>query len=137
MSDSLIDGLRDCIDCILDIPASLGLVIHPVSMVERSWSGGELGKGQSSEVVKRMSPQPEIVDYSHSFRLEQNGAYQQGDLLLRRISKNQFKTESELLTTTKARNKERFYLIGSKRYNVVNVREELLWWEVQVRKMAP
>ena len=137
MSDSLIEGLKDCIDCILSIPESLGLVLHPVSIVERTWSGGELGKGQSSEVLKRMDPQPEILDYSHNFKLEQNGAYQQGDLLLRRISKNQFKHEADLLTTTKHRSKERFYLVGSKRYNVINVREELLWWEVQVRKMAP
>lgn len=137
MSRGVRESLQDCIDGVLTLRGELGLNLHPVSFVERTWSGGERDRGEvTKETVTEMWPAPRIVDLSHNFRLLEGGNYQQGDLMLRQISKNQFPKEEMLSMVTDSRAKERFILIDGKRYTVISIRERLLWWDLQIRKQA-
>jgi hypothetical protein len=133
---SLREGLQDCIDSVLSVRESLDVQIHDVYLVERFWSEGEIGTGHYQEVTKKVSPAPRIADLTHSFRLLEGGQYQQGDLMIRQISKSQFPTQELLSSVTGNRALERFFLIDGKRYQIISVSERLLWWNIQVRKLA-
>lgn len=129
-------GLLDCVDSILGIRDCIGANLADVYFVTRTWSGTRPGDGEFEDVEEQMKPTPQIVDYSHDIRLQQGGAYKQGDLILRNISRNQYPEESILRTDTGIKNVEKFLKVGSNYYRVIQVKEKLLTWDVQVRKIA-
>jgi len=117
VSKGIRDSLQDCIDCTLGIREELGLELHSVTVVERRWSEGEPGRGQLvSEKQVIMDPSPYIVDLSHNFRMLEGGNYQQGDLMIKQVSKNQFSKEEQLSMVTDRPDVERFLVIDGKRY---------------------
>ena len=79
-------NLGHCIDKILGIREQIGAQLADVDLVERTWSGKRQGDGTFTDVVTRLSPAPEIVDYSHNIRTSEAGAVKSGDLILRGIS---------------------------------------------------
>lgn len=127
-------NLGHCIDKILGIREQIGAQLADVDLVERTWSGKRQGDGTFTDVVTRLSPAPEIVDYSHNIRTSEAGAVKSGDLILRGISPKY--TEDQLKTQTDSKSKERFYKLGTNYYTCVNVRERLVTWDVHIRKIS-
>lgn len=134
----LTDGLLDCIDSVLGVRDCIGAVLHPVFILTRTWSGERPGDGDAEESEEQIKPTPQVVDYSHDLRLVEGGAVKQGDIVLRGISKARY-AEMDLDCSLKEGEKinvERFYLINEKLYTVINVKENHLTWDVQLRKRS-
>ena len=126
-------GLKDCIDAALSVRDKIGAKIHDVFIVTRTWTGEDIGDGQSSETEIQVLPTPEIVDYSLNIRLPTGGSIRQGDLILKGISCNRF-TAKELHTQTEQDTVEKFYKINNELYEVIHITERFVTFEVQVRK---
>jgi hypothetical protein len=131
---NLRSNLSHCIDKILGIREQIGAQLADVDIVQRTWSGQRQGDGSFTDVVTRLSPAPEIVDYSHNIRTSESGAIKSGDLILRGISPKY--TEDQLKTQTDVKNKEKFYKLGAHYYTCVHVRERLVTWDVHIRKVS-
>lgn len=129
------DSLLDCLDDILSVRECIGANLADVKIITRTWSGARPGDGQFDDVEIPLTPAPQIRDYSHDIRLQQGGSYKQGDLLLRAISKNAFPTEIELRTDTGIKNVQKFIKVGENYYITINVKENLVTWDIQVRKV--
>jgi len=127
-------SLSDCIDKILGVREQIGAQLADVDIVVRTWSGQRQGDGTYTDVVTRLSPAPQIVDYSHNIRVTEAGAVKSGDLILRGISPNY--SESDLKTITSAKNTEKFYRLGKNYYTCIHVRERLVTWDVHIRKVS-
>lgn len=135
MSCNIREGLLGCIDKILDIRDEMGALLAETHFVLRTWSGERPGDGTFTDIVTRLEPQPaSIADLSHDIRLGQGGAYKQGDLLLKGISQNTY-TEPDLLTQTHKKNVEKFIKVGDHYYVTVNIKKNLVTWDVQIRKI--
>lgn len=132
----LLDGLKDCIDSVLSVRDCVGAVLHPVEILTRTWSGERPGDGDATEETIEISPSPQIVDFSHDVRITEGGAVKQGDIIIRGISKNAYPNESEINCAGVAPNIEKYYLINEKIYTVINVKENYLTWDVQLRKRS-
>jgi hypothetical protein len=131
---NLRDSLLKASDCILGVREQIGAQVADVYLIERTWAGQRPGDGTFVDVSARLSPTPQIVDYSHDVRLSEAGSYKSGDLILRGISRNVW-AEAQLLTVTDAKNKEKFYKIGSNFYTAIHIKENFLTWDVHVRKL--
>lgn len=136
------DALLPVIDDILCAVESVGAFIKKVSLVTRTWytdadktTLATTVGGYATDVIVAMHPNPTMKDYSQDIRLREGGAVKQGDIILKNVSKNQY-AEEDLDGSTSAPNIEKFYLVGAKLYQVINVTEELVTWRVQLREMS-
>ncbi len=132
-ASSLRDGLMSCVDSALSVRDKTGAKLHDVFVVTRTWSGEDIGDGQSSETEIQVLPTPEIVDYSMDIRLQTGGSIRQGDLILKSISCNKF-SAVDLHTQTEQDNVEKFYKINNEFYDVIRIRERFITFEVHIRK---
>lgn len=123
------------LDDILSIRDDLGAVVKPVSIVTRTWTGAEPGDGTATDVVERVLPSPQILDFSHSLRLVEGGHVRQGDLILKGFSKPRW-SENDLRLKPVERNVEKFFLVGDALYEPISVTEKLLMFNVQVRRTS-
>jgi hypothetical protein len=128
-------GLLDCVDEILSVRDCLGVNLAEVFFVTRTWSGDRPGDGSFSDEEAQMLPSPSIADYAHNIRATESSSVKAGDLILGNISRNRYPTEDLLLTTTAEKHVERFIKVGEHYYNTIHVKEELLTWEMHVRKI--
>ena len=131
-----IDDLRSTVDDVLQIRDEIGVVKAEVSFVTRSWSGETVGDGSASEAKEKVIPTPHVVDLSHNIRLQAAGSIQQGDILLKSISKKRYPDLTDVDGSSESKNIERFYEIGDKLYKVINVVSKYATWAVQVRKLT-
>ena len=130
------------IDSILGIRDSVGAVIQPVYFVTRTWFENlELSKvatqpeGFAKDSVTQLLPSPGLKEYSQDIRLREGGTVKAGDIILKGISKNKFK-ESDLDGSSSSANIQKFYLIGVKLYQVINVTQKHVTFSVQVRELS-
>jgi hypothetical protein len=114
----------------------MGAQLADVFFVTRTWTGTRPGDGNFTDVEEKMNPLPEIRDYSHSLRLLESGSIKQGDLLLVGVSRNKYPEEAKLLTTTDSKNTEKYYRIGKHFYRTIFIKERLVTWDIQVRKVT-
>lgn len=128
--------LTHCVHKALDTRELLGVRVADVHVVTRTWQGDRVGAGGYTDEALRMRPTPAIVDYSQNIRLQAGGAIQQGDLLLRQISKHEYPNRMDVDGSSSSELVEKFYDIGGKLYQVINVTEHLYWWNVQVRQLS-
>ena len=126
-------SLSKCIDSALSVRDSIGAAIHEVSLVQRCWSGETIGDGKHRDTVTKIVPTPEIREFAHHIMVQTGGAIQQGDILLKGISKNRYSRE-DLLYQTDDPTREKFYLIDDREYRIVNIVERLVTWDVLVRQ---
>lgn len=138
----LVDSLLPCLDDILSVRDCIGAVIKPVWFLTRTWYtdagltiAAAAPEGFAKESIVRLLPSPAMKDYSQDIRLREGGAVKQGDIILDDISKAKY-VESDLDATPLGANIERFYLVGTKLYQVINVTEKLLTWKVQLRQLS-
>jgi len=128
-------GLLDCVDKILEIRESIGAQLADVSIITRTWSGERIGDGSFTDVEVPMYPIPQIKDFSHNIRVSEAGAVKQGDLILVGISQNSYPDESMLRTDTGSNTVEKMIKVGNHFYRTVYVKQKLVTWDVQVRKV--
>lgn len=133
--NSLRDSLKKCADQILGLREDMGAQLADVWLVERTWSGERVGDGSFTDNTVKMSPIPEIVDYSHDLRVQEGGTYKSGDLILKGVSLNSY-TESQLRTDTGNRKVEKFIKVGDHYYRTIHIKEKFITWDVHVRKVA-
>lgn len=133
MSSNLRESLKGCLDKSLEIRENLGVQIHDVFFVTRTWSGEDIGDGNERIVRKQMRPSPRIIDYALDVRLTTGSNIRQGDIVLKEISGNLFSL-SDLHTQTNDRQIEKFYEINGEFYEVIHIKEKLITWEVHLRK---
>lgn len=131
----IVPALLPAIDSILSIRDSIGALIEPMFLVTRTWSGAEPGAGTASDNVVQLLPTPAMKNFSQDVRLREGGAVKAGDIILKGISKNKFDL-AELDGTSPGLNVEKFYRIGVKLYTVINVTENYVTWDVQLRELT-
>jgi len=132
----LIDDLLGITNQILGIRDELGAVIQPVFFVTRTWSGSVIGDGTMVELREQLNPSPAIVSIAHELSAMQGGVYQQGDLILKQVSKQSYSSEDLVARKSSQNNVEKYYAVGEKLYLAVNVRESYITWEVHIRKVS-
>lgn len=133
---NLISSLQSSVDSALGIRDQLGIKIHDVFLLTRTWTGTRPGDGSAKDSVEQLLPTPKIVDYSHNLRLQEGGTIRQGDIILKGVSKGEYPDESVIDGSSHHKNIEHFYLIDDRLYNVINVKENYFTWDVQLRKLA-
>jgi hypothetical protein len=135
MSTGVIDSLMPAIDSILGVRDSIGAVIQPVFLVTRTWSGSTIGEGVAHDAEAQMLPSPGLKDFSQDIRLREGGSVKQGDIILTNVSKNSYK-EADLDGSSSKANVEKLYRVGAKLYQVINVAEKYVTWDVQLRQLS-
>jgi hypothetical protein len=131
-----IDSIKASIDPILNIRAMIGAVLHPVYIVQRSWSGTQIGDGSMKEVITEVLPSPGIKNYDHNLRVTEGGNIKQGDLLMKMISKNRYPLETDVDCSSSNPVMEKLYKVGDFYYRVVSIVENQVTWDVQVRRLS-
>lgn len=123
------------IDSILGVRDDIGAELKHVYLVTRTWSGMEIGDGTSTEVVTQMLPTPRIVELMDDYRIREGGAFQQGDVLLKMVSKQSYVARTDVDCFSNNPSVEKFYRINDIDYRVINVQEKHVTWNVQLRRM--
>lgn len=139
----IIDAMLKGIDGVLCARDAVGAVIKKVYFVTRTWysdSGLTIAATQpegfaSKDQVVRLLPSPGMKQFSQDIRLREGGSIKAGDIILKDISKNLYK-EADLDGSTSAENIQKFYLVGEKLYQVINVTEKYVTFDVQVRELT-
>lgn len=140
--NGIIASLLPDLDAILSVRDCVGAVLKPVYLFTRTWfkdqaktMAANAPEGFATDSFVQLLPSPEMKDYSQDIRLREGGSVKQGDIILKMISKHKY-AESDIDGTSSAANVERFYLVGTKLYQVINVTEEYLTWNVQLRELS-
>ncbi len=127
--------LGKCIDSILGVREQVGAALHDIFIVTRTWSGKAPGDGQAEDEEVKVEPTPRIRDFSHSMRLTDGGAIKSGDIILEKITKTSYE-EADINGISDSQNIEKFFRVGDSLYKVISHVEELLWWNVQLRRIS-
>lgn len=136
-SNNVVDSIREGgLDAILSVRESLGAAMAQVSIVTRTWTGLEVGDGDQVETLTAITPTPGIRTFAHDTRVKEGGAIQQGDILIKQISQNQFPLETDIDCSSTSKLIEKFYRVGEKDYTVVNVRRRQVTWNVLLRRKS-
>jgi hypothetical protein len=130
----IVDDLRSGINDILGLRDSLGVGLKKVYLVTRTWSGSELGEGTKTITKRQILPSPRVVEFMDQYKIKEGGAVQQGDLMLKMVSKQSYPLRSDVDCTSNSENVEKFYEVGGALYRVIMVREKHVVWEIQLRK---
>ena len=130
----IVDDLRSNVDSILGLRDSLGVGLKKVYLVTRTWSGSELGAGTKTITKTQMLPSPHVVEFMDSYKIKEGGAIQQGDIMLKMISKQSYPIRTDVDCTTTAQNIEKFYEVGGILYRVIMVKEKHVVWDIQLRR---
>jgi len=136
MTCNIKKSLLGCLDSVLGVRGDIGADLKSISIVTRTWSGKAPGDGVAHDETEEVHPVPGIRDHSHDIRLLQAGAVMQGDLILTSLSKNRYPTQDLIDCRVDERNIEKFYQVGEFLYRVIHVKERLVTWDVQVRRLS-
>lgn len=133
----LIKDLLSITDSILGVRDELGAAIHKVFIVTKTWPSGEVGNGDP--IIERVPflPSPGLKNLSHDLEALQGGNYQQGDIILTNCSKQSYPTEPDVSLEQDDPAVEKFYELNGKLYQVINVVEKYITWDIQIRKVSP
>jgi hypothetical protein len=139
----VIASLLPAIDSILGVRDQIGAVIKPVYLVTRTWytdvgyttPASQIGEGYAKDVQVQMLPSPGLKNFAQDIRLREGGSVKSGDIILTSVSKNSY-TEAQLDGSSALPNVEKLYLVGAKLYQVINVAEKYVTWDVQLRELT-
>lgn len=137
------ESLLPSVDSILGIRDQIGATIKTVYVVTRTWynepqfttPATQIGEGYAVDNESQLYPTPRIKDLSQDIRLREGGTVKQGDIILMGVSRNSF-AEMDLDGSSPSGNVEKLYRVGDKLYQVINVVENLLTWNVQLRELT-
>lgn len=138
----IIESLLPAIDSILGVRDSIGAVIKPVYLVTRRWytdeqrtiQATEIG-GYALDIEEQMLPSPQLVNLGQKNRVREGGTYQDGDILLKNVSKNSY-DESDLDGSSTAANVEKFYRVGEQIFQVIGITPKYVTWDVALRPLT-
>lgn len=130
----LLDDLTAVADSILGVRDTIGAVIQPVYLTVRTWTGAEPGDGSFTDVDTQVLPSPAIRDLSTDFQAQAAGNVEEGDLILKGISKQSYANRADVDCKSQLKNVERFYKVAGEIYNVTHVSESYITWNVRIRK---
>lgn len=133
---SVVSDLLSNVDSILGIRDDIGAALKEVWLVTRAWRGSEPGDGTYVETKVRMLPSPRVVEYTDQARIREGGAVQQGDIMLKMISKQSFPEAADIDCSSGDASVEKFYEVGGSLYRVVSVTEKHVTWSVLLRKLT-
>lgn len=141
--NGLVKSLLPVVDQILGVRDSIGAVIQPVSFLTRTFyldAAKTLPAKQpegkyATDVVVQMLPTPSLKAFAQDIRLREGGAIKSGDLILKGVSGNKFK-QSDLDGSSPAPNVLKLFLVGDKLYQVVNVSQRYVTFDVQIRELT-
>lgn len=133
---NLIKGLLASSDGILSIRQNIGAALRKVFLVTRKWDGRRIGDGNLTETVCEVVPTPGIKDLSNDHRVKEGGAVQSGDIMVKMISKKEYPTEKDINCQTDDNLIEKFFRVGDVFYTVIQVHENHLTWDVQLRRKS-
>lgn len=130
----IVEDILSITDDLLGLRDELGATKHLVYIVTRTWAGDRVGRGEKTDVAVQILPTPFLVDYSHSLKLQEGGKVKQGDVFAKHISKQSYPNESDIDCSSSAKNIEKFYKIDNRLYNVIYVKSDYVYWNIQLRK---
>lgn len=133
---TIVSDLLSSVDEILALRDTLGAALKPVHLVTRTWSGEEIGDGTTEIEKTQVLPSPRVVQFTAESAALQGGNVQQGDIMLKQISKNSFPDESVVRCEAPARNIEKYYEVGGVQYEVKGITEKHLTWSVHLRRRS-
>lgn len=131
---TLIESLKESINPILEVRDFLGAEKHKTYLLTREWTGELVGEGIPSDSIEIFNPSPNLVDVTLNHRTREGGKVREGDLMLKMISKQTFPKRSLIDGTSTGDKQEKFYYINEELYQIIQVTEDHLWWNVTVRK---
>lgn len=141
-ASGLVNALLPNINAILGVRDSVGAIIEPVFLVTRTWfqdagltTPATAPEGYASDSTVQMLPSPGMKNFSQDVRLREGGAIKSGDIILTGVSKQTY-TIGMLDDTGLAANVEVLFKIGTKMFQVINVTEKYVTWNVQVRELS-
>lgn len=131
----LTDVLGD-VDDILGLRDDLGVELHKVYMVTRTWTGTEIGDGTFADVVVQMLPTPRVYEYGDNYKIREGGMVKMGDIKLKMVSKQSYPLRASIDGTVPTENVQKFYLIGGVYFSVVggSVEERHVTWNLLLRR---
>lgn len=130
---SIVDDILSITDDILGIRDDIGAIKEPVHILTRVWEEKK-GIGAFKDSLVQITPTPYLVDYSHKLSVTEAGSVRQGDIILKHISKNKYKTENLIDCSVTDDLTEKWYKIGNRLYEVISVTQDYVYWNVQIRK---
>lgn len=128
----LVDDIKAVVDDILGIRDEIGALKHPIYILTRTWPG-QKGVGTPVDTTEQILPSPNLVDLSLRITPKEAGNVKQGDILLKMISKNKY-TEAQINCSSGNALVEKWYYIGGHLYEVVNVVEDYVYFNVLLKK---
>lgn len=134
---SIVNDVLSITNDILGLRDELGAIKHHVYLVTREWSGTAKGDGQMTETEEKILPTPFLQDYSHDLRLREGGMIRQGDIMIKHISMQSYPDEDMIdcsVPMDKQKTTEKYYRVDGKFYEVISVKRDYVYWNVQVRK---
>lgn len=131
---SIVSDVLSITDDILGLRDDIGAIKHHVYLFTRTWSVTK-GVGTPVDTEVQVLPTPFLQDYSQDLRAREGGSVRQGDIIVKHISKQSYPTEDLIdCSVANSTTTERYYKINNRLYEVVNVKEDYVYWNVQVRK---
>ncbi len=133
---SVIDGIKANVNSILGLRDTLGVGLKDVYLVTRTWAGTEIGDGAVTEDREQMLPSPRIVQFNHDLRIVAGGAIEQGDILLKMVSKQTYATKDLIDGVSTSELIEELFEVGGILYRVVEVTEKHVTWNILLRRLS-
>jgi hypothetical protein len=122
-------------NAILGVRDTVGAIIQPVYLVTRTWTGTEPGAGTATDGLSQILPTPAMKSFDQDVRLREGGNIKSGDIILTSVSKQSY-TQADLDSVTGSANIEKFYLVGTKLYQIIKVSERIVTFDVHLREMT-
>jgi len=130
---TLRSDLIPVVDSCRTLVSSLGLRLHTVQTVRRTWSGGAPGRGTATTVSTTLSPAPKVREPSTRATIDAPGRFEAGDRIASRISATY--TRAQLDGGTVAAGAEWYWTIDGDPFRVVSIDEKPFGWTVHLRRM--
>lgn len=132
---SIINDLLSDLNAMLSVRDEMDLSLKEIYIVTRTWSGDEPGDGMFKDSKEQILPTPRIVDLRHQIRSREAGINEEADVMLKMISKESYPTKDLLDLSVKAKNIEKFYMVGEDLYRITSIQEKHLVWAVMLKKI--
>lgn len=140
--NGIVKSLLPSIDAILGVRDSIGAIIQPVYLVTRQWytdigltTPASQPEGYAKDTVVQLLPSPGMKSFNQDVRLREGGAIKAGDIVLTGVSRNKYQ-QCNLDGTTPNKGVELLYMLGQTMYQVINVTQKYVTFDVQIRELT-